>query len=162
MRDIADKAEPVTGADRLGPKFSQTLMSNCPGLEITDVVWRIVHELHMPDPPPMRLLEPFDFPLEKVETLHIGDNCGRSRLVCRFEIRGIQHAVHTMIGDQLVHPGEAVEVVTIKLAWYRLSHHGKGPCRAAAEHGPVRHVSQAGDRERSRTHCVCEIVARQR
>src|SRR5262249_58066423 len=151
MRDIADKAEPVTGADRLGPKFSQTLMSNCPGLEITDVVWRVVHELHMPDPPPVRLLEPFDFPLEKVETLHIGDNCVLSRLVGRFEIRGIQHAVHTMIGDQLVHPGEAVEAVTIKLGRYRLSHKCKGPPRAAAQHGPVRPVDQASARQRYRT-----------
>ena len=74
VRDIADKAEPITGADHLGSEFGETLMSDCAGLEITDIVWRVVDELDMPDAPPMRLLQTFEFPLEEVEPLDIGDN----------------------------------------------------------------------------------------
>jgi len=162
VRDIADKAEPITCADHFGSEFSETLMGDRTGLEIADVVRRVMHELHMPDAPPMRLLEPFEFPLEKIETLHIGDNRRLSRLVRRFEIGGVQRAAHTMTGDQLVHPGEAVEVVPVKLARCRRSHHSEGPFRAAAEHRPVRHVGQAGDRQRSGAHRVREIAARRR
>jgi hypothetical protein len=60
----------------------------------------------------MRLLEPFELPLEKIETLHIGDNRRLSRLVRRFEIGRIQRAAHRMTGDQFVYPGEAVAVGT--------------------------------------------------
>jgi hypothetical protein len=67
----------------------------------------------------MRLLEPFEFPLEKVEPLHIGDNRRLSRFVRRFEIGGIQREAHAMTGDQFVHPGEVVEVVPIKRARFR-------------------------------------------
>jgi hypothetical protein len=67
-----------------------------------------------------------------------------------------------MTGDQLVHPGEAVEVVPVKLAQCRRSHHGEGPFRTATEHRPVRHVGQAGDRQRSGAHRVREIAARRR
>ena len=162
MRDIADKAEPITGADHFGAEFGETLMGDRAGLEITDVVWRVVHELHMPDAPLMRLLQPFEFPLEEIETLDIGDDRRLSRLVRRFEIGGIQRAAHTVTGDQLVHPGEAVEMVPVKLARCRRSHHSEGPFRAATEHRPVRHVGQAGDRQRSRPHRVCEIAARRR
>jgi hypothetical protein len=59
------------------------------------------------------LLEPFEFHVEEVEPLDIGDNRRLSRLVSRFEIGGAQRAAHTMMGNQLVHPGEAIEVVTV-------------------------------------------------
>jgi hypothetical protein len=66
VRDVADEAEAVTGADHLGAKFGEALMGNGTRLEITDVVWRVMHELHMPDAPPMRFLEPFELAVEKV------------------------------------------------------------------------------------------------
>src|SRR5215471_7496165 len=80
VRDIADKAEPIAGADHLGAELGETLMRDCAGLEIADVVWRVMHELRMPDAPPMRLLEAFEFPLEKIEPLHISDDRRLSRL----------------------------------------------------------------------------------
>ena len=52
-----------------------------------------------------------------------------------------------MIGDQFVHPGEAVEVVPVKLAGRRHAHHSEGTFRAAAKHRPIRHVGQASDRQ---------------
>jgi hypothetical protein len=105
VRDIADKAEPITGADHFGAEFRQTLVGDCASLEIADVVRRVVHELHMPDAPLMCLLQPFQLPVEEIETLHIGDDRRLSCLVRRFEISGIQRAAHAMTGDQLVHPG---------------------------------------------------------
>jgi hypothetical protein len=102
--DIADKAEPITGADYFGAEFRQTVGDRA-GLEVADIVRRVVHELHMPDAPLMCLLQPFQLPVEEIETLHIGDDRRLSRLVRRFEIGGIQCAAHAMTGDQLVHPG---------------------------------------------------------
>jgi len=159
---IADEAQPITGADHFGAEFSQPIMGDGARLEIADVVGRVMHELHVPDAPPMRLLQPFQLPLEKVEPLHIGNNRRLSRQVRGFEIGGIQRAAHAMIGNQLIPPGEAVEVVPVKLAQCRGSHHSEGPFRIAPEHGPVRHVNQARDRQRSGAHRVCEIGARRR
>jgi hypothetical protein len=157
--DIAEEAKPITGADHFGAEFGKALMGDGTRLEIADVVRRVMHELHMPDAPPMHFLEAFEFPLEKIEPLHIRDDRRLSRLVRRFEIGGIQRAAHTVTGNQLVHPGEAVEVVPVKLARCWRSHHSEGPFRAATEHGPVRHVGQAGDGQRSGVHRVCEIAA---
>jgi hypothetical protein len=106
-----------------------------------------MHQLHMADTPLMRLLQPFEFHLEKVEPLHIGDDRRLPRLVRRFEIGGAERAAHVMIGDQLVHPGEAVEVIAVELAWLRRSNSGESALGIAAEHRPVRYVGQASDRQ---------------
>jgi hypothetical protein len=47
-----------------------------------------MHELHMPDAPPMRLLEPFQLAVEEIEPLYVGYDRRLSRLVRRFEIGG--------------------------------------------------------------------------
>ena len=125
MRDVADKAEPITGSDHFGSEFGETLMGDGTRLEIADVVWRVMHKLHMPDAPPMRLLEAFEFSLEKIEPLDVGDDRRLSCPVCGFQIGGIQRAAHAVTGDQLVHPGEAVEVVAVKLTWCRRSNFGE-------------------------------------
>ena len=125
VRDIADKAEPVTGADHLGAEFGETVMGDGAGLEIADVVRRVVDELHVPDAALMRFLQPFELPLEEVEPLDIGDDRRLSRLVRRFEIGGGKGAAHAVVGDQLVHPGEAVEVVPVKLARLRRANGGE-------------------------------------
>src|SRR5262245_44256485 len=162
MRDVADKAEPITGADHFGAEFGETLMGDGTRLKIADGVWRVMHELHMADAPPMRLLEAFEFPLEKVEPLYIGDNRRLSRPVCGFEIGGIQRAAHAVTGDQLVHPSEAVEVVPVKLARRRRANCGKTAPGAACEHRPVRNVGEASHRQGTGAHRVCEIAARRR
>ena len=125
MRDVADKAEPITGSDHFGSEFGETLMGDCTGLEITDFAERVVYKLYMPDAPLMCFLQPLQLPVEEIEPLHIGDDRRLSRLVRRFEIGGIQRAAHAMIDDQFVHPGEAVEVVTVKLVRCRRSNFGE-------------------------------------
>jgi hypothetical protein len=61
-------------------------MSDRTGLEIADVVARVVHQLHMPDAALMSVLQPFEFQLQEVEPLHIGDDRRLSRFVRGFEI----------------------------------------------------------------------------
>ena len=112
MRDIADKTKPVTGADHFGAEIGETLVRDGTRLEIADVVWRVMHELHMPDAPPMRFLKPFEFALKEVEPLDIGDDRRLSRLVCAFEIGGIQRSAHTVTGDQFV-------IQARRSRWYR-------------------------------------------
>src|SRR5947209_16323303 len=38
MRDVADKAEPITGADHFGAEFGETLMGDDTRLKVTDVI----------------------------------------------------------------------------------------------------------------------------
>src|SRR4029077_18234962 len=61
-------------ASKVASVFHPALMSDCAGLEVADVVRRVMHQLHMPDATLMSLLQPFELLLEKVEPLHIGDN----------------------------------------------------------------------------------------
>ena len=86
MGDIAEEAKPITGADHFGAEFSQTLMRHRTGLKIADVVRRVMHELHMPDAPLMRFLQPFQLPVKEIEPLYVGDDRRLSCLVRRFEI----------------------------------------------------------------------------
>jgi hypothetical protein len=88
VRDIADKAEPITGADHLGAESGETLMRDRTGLEVANIVARVVHQLDMPDAAPMRLLQPFKLHFEEVEPLHVGDDRRLARLVRHFEIGG--------------------------------------------------------------------------
>ena len=69
VRDVADEAQPVAGTDHLGAEGGEPLVRDRAGLEIADVVWRVVHELQVPDAALMRFLEPLELGFEKVETL---------------------------------------------------------------------------------------------
>lgn len=86
------------------------------GLEIADVVRRVMHELDMPDAALMRFFESFEFPVEKIQPLDIGDDCRLPRLVRRVEIGHAQRPAHAVLGDQLVHPRQTVEMIAVKLA----------------------------------------------
>ena len=56
------------------------------GLEIANVVRRVMHELQVPDAALMRFLKSFEFGLQKVEPFHVSDDRGLSRFVGGFEI----------------------------------------------------------------------------
>ena len=64
----------------------------------------------------MRFLEPFELGLEKVEPFHVADYRGLSRFMGRFEIGGGKGAAQAMVGDHLIHPSEALEMVSVELA----------------------------------------------
>jgi hypothetical protein len=49
VRDVADETQPVTRADHLGAERGESLVNDGAGLEIADIVRRVVHELEMPD-----------------------------------------------------------------------------------------------------------------
>ena len=116
------------------------MMGDGAGLEIADVVGRIMHKLHVADAPLMRFLQSLQPPVEKIEPLYVGDDRWPLCFVRRLEISRAQRSADVMMGDQFVEPGKAVEVVTVKFARRRRAHHSKRPFCVASEHGPVRHV----------------------
>ena len=155
---IAYEAQTVTRADHFGPERGEPLVHDGAGLEVADVVGRVVHELDVPDAALMRFLEPFELHLEKVEPFHVGDDRGLTRLMGRFEIGGGKRAAQAMFGDHLIHPCEALEMVPIELARLGGAHRGQDALRIPAQDRAVGHVGQACDSKRSRPHSVREIV----
>ena len=53
-------------------------------------------------------------------------------------------------------------MVPIELAWLGCAHRGQNALGIPAEDGAVRHVGEACDRQRSRSHGVCEVIVRRR
>src|SRR5258705_13039587 len=98
MGDVADKAEPMTGTDHLGAERGETPMGYGAGLEVADVVGRVVHELQMPDAALMRFLQPLELAVEKVEPFHIGDDRGLPGFMGRLEIGRGKGAAQAVIG----------------------------------------------------------------
>ncbi len=133
-------------------------MRNGARLEIANVVGRVVHELHVPDAALMRFLEPLELPLEEIEAFHVTHDRGLPCFMRRLEIGSGKRAAQAMVGDHLVHPGEALEMVLIEQARLGRAQRGEDAGRIPAEDGSVRHVREARDRERSRTHAVREIA----
>jgi hypothetical protein len=50
MGGIDDDAEPVAGADHLGPKVRQSAMHRRFGLDVTEIIDPIVGQLQVPQP----------------------------------------------------------------------------------------------------------------
>jgi hypothetical protein len=71
-------------------------------------------ELHVPDAALMRFLEPLELHLQEVEPFHVTHDRGLPCRMGRFEIGHCQRPTQAMVGDHLVYPGEAVEMVLIK------------------------------------------------
>ena len=140
VRDVADQPETVAGADRLGAEFGQPVMRDGAGLEIADIVRRVMDELHMPDAALVRLFEPFEPAVEKIQPLDVGDDRRLAGFVGRVEIGRAQRPAHAVIGDQLVHPGEPVEMVAVQFARRRGAHERERrlPRRGRAPAGPAR------------------------
>src|ERR1700730_17817203 len=122
-------------------------MGDGAGLEVADVVWRVMHQLQVPDAALMCFLKSLKLPVEEVEPFHVGDDRGLSRLMGRLEIGRAKRATDAMIGDQLIHPGEALEVVAIELARPWRAQYSESAFRIPAEYRAVRHVREARDRQ---------------
>src|SRR5439155_23128700 len=105
MREIADKANPVTGADHLGTELGEPFMRDRAGLEVANVVGRIVYELNMADAALVRLLQSLEFHFQKVEPLYIGKDCRLARLVRSRKILGSKGAAQPVLCDHIVQPG---------------------------------------------------------
>jgi hypothetical protein len=132
VRDVADEPKPMAGADHLGAEGREPLMRHHAGLEVADVVGRVVHELHVPDTPLMRLLEPLELHHEDVETFHVADD---RRLP--FPMRGLQigrgeRAAQAVLGDQFVHPRQAIEVVGVGQSRFGRAQRGEDPVGISA------------------------------
>src|SRR5215469_12624048 len=88
MRDVADEAEPVTGTDRLGAERGEPVMRYRAGLKVADVVRRVMHELDVPHAALVRLLQPFELHLEKIEPFYIGYDGGLAGGMRGLEVGG--------------------------------------------------------------------------
>jgi hypothetical protein len=159
VRDVADEAEPMTNLDHFRAERGQAPMGDGAGLEVADVVGRVVHELQMSDAALMRFLQPLEPAVEKIEPFDVGDECRLCRLVRRDKVGGAKRPAHPVMANDLVHPGEAIEMVPIKLAWFGAAHHGERPLGIPAEDRAIRHVGEACDGKRARPHCIRQIAA---
>ena len=108
MRHVADESESMACANYLRPKWGKPVMSNGAGLEIADVVGRVVHKLDMPDPTPMRFLKPFQLPLKKIQPFNVSHEGRVARGMCGLQIRCRKRAAQPMVSDQLIYPIKAV------------------------------------------------------
>ena len=152
----------MTGLDHLRAKRGQPVMRDDAGLEIADVVGGVMHQLEMPDAALVCFLEALQFHLEKVEAFDVGHDRGLPRFMRGLQFGRAQRPAYAVAGDQLVHPGEAFEVVLVELPRPGRPHHGQRTLGISTEDGPVRHIGEARDRERSRPHVPGEITARRR
>jgi hypothetical protein len=133
-------------------------MGDDAGLEVADVIGGVVHELDVSDAAPMGLFQALQFSLKEVQPFDIAHNRGLSRRVRRFEIGRGKCAAQAMIGDHLINPGEAVQVILVEFVRRRRSQRGEHSGGVPAENGAVRHVGETCDRQRSGPHALCEIV----
>src|SRR5258708_7332368 len=117
-------------------------MGNGAGLEVADVVGRVMYKLQVPDAALMRFLQSLELRVEEVEPFDIGDDRGPPRLMRSREISRAKGATHAMVGNQRVHPGEALEMMTIELSRLRHAHRGQSAFGIPGEDGAVRHVGQ--------------------
>src|SRR5260370_38537132 len=101
-------------------------MSNGAGLEVADVVGRVMYKLQVPDAALMRFLQSLELRVEEVEPFDIGDDRGLPRLMRSREIRRAKGATHAMGANQLAHPGEPLEMMTIELSRAGHAHRGQG------------------------------------
>src|SRR5204863_7319710 len=110
MRDVHHDAETIARTDHVRAKGREAVVNDGAGLEIADVVRRVVHELHGPDAAAVRLLEPLELELEEVEPLDV-QNDGRLPGGMRgLQICDGQDAADAVPGHELVHPGNTLEV----------------------------------------------------
>jgi hypothetical protein len=61
-------------------------MDNRTGLEVADVVGRVVNQLQVPDAALVRLLQPFELPVQEIEPFHIGNDRGLPGFMGRLEV----------------------------------------------------------------------------
>jgi hypothetical protein len=153
-------AEPIAGADDLGAERGEAVVDHRPRLEIANVVRRVVHELHVTDAAPVRVLQPLELELEEVEPLHVHDDGGLPRRVGGLEVCRGEGAADAVTGHQLVHPGDALEVVLVELTGGGLADHGEHIVGVAPENRGIRHIGETDDGHAARSHALGEIAAR--
>jgi len=64
--------------------------------------------------------------------------------------------------DHLIHPGETLDMMAVKLAWLRRTYRSQRSDRVPGQDRAVRDVGEARDGQRSRAHGLRQIVVRRR
>jgi hypothetical protein len=139
----------------VSPEGKPNLPPKAPCAFGTTIVRRVVHELHVPDAALMRFLKPLKLRLEEVEPFHITHDCGLPCFMCRRDVGRRKRPTQAVVGDHLIHPGETFKMVLIKQVRLGYPHSAEDSGRIPAEDRTVRHVGEACDRERPRSHVIC-------
>src|SRR5204863_869939 len=129
-----DKAKPMAGSDHLGAEFGNPVMRDGAGLEIADVVGGVMDELQVSQTALVRFLQPLQPAIEKIEPFYIPNYRWLARSVRFLQIGCAKGAAHAMMSNELIHPGEPVEMIAVKFARCGSAHHSEGTVRTAAEH----------------------------
>jgi hypothetical protein len=71
VRNVADETKPVHRANHVGAKWGEAVVRHRAGLEVADIVRRIMHKLGVTDAAIVRFLQAFELHLQKVESFDI-------------------------------------------------------------------------------------------
>jgi hypothetical protein len=74
--------------------------------------------------------------------------------VRRLDLGRTQGAPHAVIGHQIIHPGQAFEVMAVELAGHRSAQRRQHTRSIPAEDWAVRHVGEAGHSQRPLAHML--------
>jgi hypothetical protein len=97
----------------------------------------------------VRFLEPFELPFEEVEPFHVSHIAGSPASCAALRSAAESAPAEVMVGDHLVHPGEAVEMLRVQQARLRCAQRGEDArphsCRGSERPGhPLREVAAGG------------------
>src|SRR5207248_10289498 len=134
VRDIADKAEPMAGPDHLGAEFGEAVMRDGAGLEIANVVRGIMDELQVPQTALVRFLQPLQLAIEKIEPFNIPNYRWLARSMRFLQIGCAKGPAHAMMSNELIHPGEPVEMMMVEFAGCGGAHRREAAFGTAAEY----------------------------
>jgi hypothetical protein len=119
-------------------------------------------ELQVPQTALVRFLQPLQLAIEKIEPFDIPNYRWLAPSMRFLQIGCAKGSAHAMMSNQLIHPGEPVEMMTVEFARCGCAHHREGTFGTAAEHRHVRDVGKTRHRQGSRAHCIREVAARRR
>src|SRR5947209_20332067 len=106
----------MTCPDRLGTEWREPIVRYRAGLKVSNVVWRVVHELRVADASLMRLLEPLELHLKEIQPFDVHHNGRLRRGMRRREIGSGEGAPQPMLRHHFIHPGKALEMVLVEQA----------------------------------------------
>jgi hypothetical protein len=118
VRNVADETKPVQCANCVGAERGEAVVRHRAGLEVPDIVRRVMHKLGVTDAAFVGFLEAFELHLQEVESFDIHHDRGPG-LVRRVQIGGRECSAQSMVRHHLIHPGKALEMVFVELSRLR-------------------------------------------
>ena len=107
-------------------------MGDNTGLEVANIVRRVVHELDVPYAALMRLFEPLQLSLKEIEPFYIAHDGGLPRRMRGLQIGRRKRTLQPVTSDHLIDPVEASEVIFVELGELRRAQRAQDARRIAA------------------------------